>query len=430
MSRRGKLACSLFVLLGALFAGCMNDFDKYEPNGSTFGSSSSSGSSGQGGAGGGPTGCTTTGDCNDLLPCTVDTCDAATGTCSHAPAADGQVPGSTDGLNDCFDLLCQAGTEVQVADDTETPPDDNNPCTIESCSGGKAVTAFAAANTDCGNNLVCNDMGVCVGCNQDNQCPAAPECKTRNCNMGNCENLNKPAGDGCSNGNVCDGNGGCVECVDNGDCDQGAGQVCDTQNNACILSCNDAIKSGHETDINCGGAECPDCADGMACMVNGDCTSGYCKANVCTMPTCMDAVKNGMETDVDCGGPTCPGCAAGDDCMANTDCMSMICDANKCVTCMDTMQNGNETDVDCGGADCSPCANGKKCDVNGDCTSLTCISNLCYQAQCGDGNKNGNETDVDCGGGSCPKCVNGKTCTGNADCISNKCSGNPKTCSP
>ena len=75
-------------------------------------------------------------------------------------------------------------------------------------------------------------------------------------------------------------------------------------------SCTDGIQNGDETDVDCGGANCPTC------------------------PTCFDGIQNGNETGVDCGGPDCLACA----------------------TCTDGIQNGDETGVDCGGASCVPCS--------------------------------------------------------------------------
>ncbi len=80
-------------------------------------------------------------------------------------------------------------------------------------------------------------------------------------------------------------------------------------------SCDDGLQNGDETDVDCGGSQCPAC------------------------PTCFDGIQNGNETDVDCGGSDCPACP----------------------TCFDGVQNGNETDVDCGGPDCIPCSTGGPC---------------------------------------------------------------------
>ena len=45
--------------------------------------------------------------------------------------------------------------------------------------------------------------------------------------------------------------------------------------------CNDYLKNGDETDIDCGGAACPKCKDGKACKAAADCVSGICKNGSC-----------------------------------------------------------------------------------------------------------------------------------------------------
>lgn len=72
-------------------------------------------------------------------------------------------------------------------------------------------------------------------------------------------------------------------------------------------SCTDGIKNQDETDIDCGGTICSDCANGKACLLNSDCQSNWCHNNICTQMTCSDGVQNQGETGVDCGGP-CPPC--------------------------------------------------------------------------------------------------------------------------
>ena len=178
-------------------------------------------------------------------------------------------------------------------------------------------------------------------------------------------------------------------------------------------SCADTVKNGNETDIDCGGADCADCANGKACAGNGDCVSGVCTGSVCQVPSCSDAIKNGTESDVDCGG-SCAPCTGGKLCSGNGDCASNSCTAGHCdgQSCVDGLKNGAETDVDCGGSSCSKCANGKACIANSDCSSAGCVGGVCsvVAATCTDGLKNGLESDVDCGGGSCPKCPIGGAC--------------------
>jgi hypothetical protein len=59
-----------------------------------------------------------------------------------------------------------------------------------------------------------------------------------------------------------------------------------------------------------------------------DCKSGVCNANVC-QPACNDNIKNGDETDVDCGG-SCGPCAVGLGCAVPGDCASGTCVGGTC----------------------------------------------------------------------------------------------------
>jgi hypothetical protein len=47
-------------------------------------------------------------------------------------------------------------------------------------------------------------------------------------------------------------------------------------------------------------------------------------------PTCQDGVKNGNETSIDCGGPECAPCTVGMDCKLASDCDSWLCKNGKC----------------------------------------------------------------------------------------------------
>src|SRR2546423_735743 len=49
-------------------------------------------------------------------------------------------------------------------------------------------------------------------------------------------------------------------------------------------------------------------------------------------PTCNDGVKNGQETDVDCGGANCAKCALAKKCVASTDCLNAVCKNSVCVS--------------------------------------------------------------------------------------------------
>jgi hypothetical protein len=91
------------------------------------------------------------------------------------------------------------------------------------------------------------------------------------------------------------------------------------------------VKNLDETDVDCGGAEAPKCADTKACKAPTDCTSKVCTGDVCQAPTKTDGVQNGDESDVDCGGTTTGAdrCAPGKVCAVNEDCSSKGCNYDK-----------------------------------------------------------------------------------------------------
>jgi hypothetical protein len=147
-------------------------------------------------------------------------------------------------------------------------------------------------------------------------------------------------------------------------------------------------------------------------------------------PACNDGVKNGNETDVDCGGP-CPGCQYGQACNGGSDCQSGTCSGGTCGPC-----NGT-TNPYCGGS-CSPCQDSSRCSVPSDCQSHACQLysfpdvpsfgglTYCAPSHCANGVKDGCETDIDCGDGSfqacmCGSCASGKTCASARGCISGIC---------
>jgi hypothetical protein len=90
--------------------------------------------------------------------------------------------------------------------------------------------------------------------------------------------------------------------------------------------CNDQIKNGEETGVDCGGgAGCGICDFGQGCRVNGDCDGSNCVSGICQPPPCENKVRDDLETDVDCGGGTCRKCSGGRHCEADSDCFSGTC---------------------------------------------------------------------------------------------------------
>jgi uncharacterized delta-60 repeat protein len=96
-------------------------------------------------------------------------------------------------------------------------------------------------------------------------------------------------------------------------------------------ACSDGVKSGMESDVDCGTACNVGCAPGRACAVDADCDSQLCHPTrkVCITDACQDTRQSPLETGVDCGGPCAP-CAVGGGCRATSDCVDPL--LNDCVT--------------------------------------------------------------------------------------------------
>lgn len=220
--------------------------------------------------------------------------------------------------------------------------------------------------------------GGTVTCQTPDECPGADtECGTRVCEGGKCGFANvasegtavaeQTPGD-CIR-SECDGNGHVIGVpddadlpVDNVDC---TGDLC-----AEGVPSNPIV----EGPCNDGGVVCNALGNCVACIDGSTCTSGICTESfMCASASCSDTTQNNMETDLNCGGPNCPGCAVGQSCLIDGDCLSNACsDGFLCeASCTDGILNQTESDVDCGGP-CVDCTFGQDCNLNGDCETGNC----------------------------------------------------------
>ncbi len=100
-------------------------------------------------------------------------------------------------------------------------------------------------------------------------------------------------------------------------------------------ACLDGKVSGMESDIDCGGTCDSKCTVGQQCNASADCRSAYCNGTTkrCVATQCEDQLKTGDESDVDCGGASCAPCAVGKACGTSLDCAAgLTCDALVCKT--------------------------------------------------------------------------------------------------
>ncbi len=246
----------------------------------------------------------------------------------------------------------------------------------EGGSGGSPTTTTQTAT-------VTSTVTTGVTCDPAN-CPGPDtDCTNPVCNGNVCAIGNEPAGAACDDGaagsKVCDGGGTCVECNGPNDC-MAPTPVC--LMNLCVAEhCqNMMLDQGLETDIDCGGTECPPCANNLGCQGPTDCQSGFCLNMTCT--ACAD--------DVDCdeavqwcndanNGGTCEAKKPdGQTCGGETECTSdncidgFCCGSNGCPDCQSCNIPGSEGTCsnDPGGTGCDDgtfCNGTDMCDGGGTC---------------------------------------------------------------
>ena len=231
------------------------------------------------------------------------------------------------------------------------------------CTGSGCTTTDECASHKCESG-VCGapdgkpcGVGVGAQCNDGDPCELDKDCKTGFCDVGKCA---VPSAESHADGQKNGGETG-IDCGGTVKTDKPCpdGQGC-SDSSDCIGTCNagtcgpigptDGKKNGSETDIDCGG-DAPGCATGKVCAVNGDCLEKYCPGDkkVCVSPRNDDGVLNGTETDVDCGGASGKKCAQGLICLVDGDCNGACNYAKKCVDMPSCKaKNGGDT---CGGGD-------------------------------------------------------------------------------
>ena len=214
------------LIVGVTAAGCelFTQTDRSQiPSG--FGGTNNGGSGGASTGGTGGTGGTSTSECSQPSDCPgMDTdCQQRTcteGVCGVVFTPEG-TPTQTQTPSDCQVIVCDGnGAEIAQNDDLDVL-DDANGCTDDVCNAGTPANVASMAGS------TCTDAG----------------------------------------GKMCDGDGACVECLAPKDCSSG---ICD-QNKCLPASCIDGVQNVSETDVDCGGASCAPCADGLMCVLAADC---------------------------------------------------------------------------------------------------------------------------------------------------------------
>jgi F5/8 type C domain len=240
------------------------------------------------------------------------------------------VQGPTETGVDCGGVcpVCGAGQGCDTDADCDSAHCEQNICRQATCTDG--ILNGAESDIDCGGR--CPKL-----CETGFRCNSESDCNSGSCSAGVC--LSASCSDRVTNGEETgvDCGGSCSPCANGSPCRIAAdcsSQNCDATQLVCVdAGCQDKTQNAQETDVDCGGPTCAPCTATQHCLVNSDCDSDICDAasRRCDSASCSDTVINQGETDVDCGGSNCPPCAVDKKCRAASDCASRICQGKLCV---------------------------------------------------------------------------------------------------
>ena len=324
--------------------------------------------------------------CNDKNPCTADACDLATGGCTNTV-----LWGNACSDND----LCTGGDACDLAGACKGDPvscDDNNVCTNDSCAAdtGCDHTPVATACED-GNPCTVGDTcknGICaVGSAKD--CDDKKACTADSCDpkSGNCVNKVLDGGP-CNDGSQCTDPDACQ-----GDVCTGKAVVCDDSNSCTSDSCDPATGCVYKQLTG-------PCTDGNPCTLGDTCNATFCAPgtakdcddnNACTTDSC-DSVSGNCKNLAKTGAPCDDGnaCTGPDACGGGSAANGTVC-AGTTKTCDDgNLCTDDACDTTSG---CSNKFNKKSCDDQDACsTGDTCFFGACLGTPinigtaCDDGN--------------------------------------------
>ena len=370
----------------------------------------------------------TTVPCNDNEACTDDACDPKSG-CVHlavaATSCDDSDPCSVGDV--CGDGVCQAGKGVLACGD-------GNPCTLDSCKTkvGCAHDAAALQGKGCDDGEICTTQdtctgGACAGLSKD--CDDNNPCTTASCTKGKgCVFVALQQGK-CSDGDACTVGEGCK----NGVCAGGSALACDDNEPCTVDSCDKA-----KGCVNTAKQDAETCSDKNPCTTKDSCKGGKCvgaavncdDGEVCTDDACDPDLGKCLNLP-----GTATTCEDNNVCTVGDLCKGGACKAGKTKPCDDANVCTNDAcdpTKDCVhvGVVGTACDDGSVCTESDACAGATCTGKT---KSCDDGNP--------CTTDSCdPKtgciaaaktgvaCDDNNACTAKDGCAAGKCAGITVSC--
>ncbi|HVU51172.1 MAG TPA: hypothetical protein VHL80_10825 [Polyangia bacterium] len=319
--------------------------------------------------------------CDDGNPCTLDSCNGATG-CVHVNVANGT--GCDDGnactqTDTCVAGVCTGGNPVACA-----PLDQCHAAGTCNPATGTCTNPTKSDGAPCSDGNACTQTdtcvaGVCTGgvpltCAALDQCHVAGVCDP---GTGACSNPAKTDGALCNDGDACTQTDTCVA----GACVGGDSVIC-TASDQCHVagSCDSA--TGFCSDPP--RADGTGCDDGDACSQVDVCLSGTCTGTtpvVCSASDQCHTAGTCDPTSGACSNPTKAngtGCNDGNACTQTDTCVGGLCTGGNPVVCPASDCNVGACDPTSGACSSSPLPDGTACDDNDACTAPdACLAGVC-----------------------------------------------------
>jgi hypothetical protein len=341
-------------------------------------------------------GCLTASTCpGSDTECHLRTCVNHACGLSNAPAGMALFS-QTNG--DCKKNQCDGSGTPQVVNDDNDVPVDGNPCSQDLCTDGTPSNPLLPSGASCGNGLLCNDIGACVGCRTPADCSGSDTaCQARTCSTaGECGVRNVAAGvalaaqiSGDCKRDQCDGSGHIVTVPDDGDrpidgndctqdlcslgtpsnpsepqdtpCSQSGGLRCNGRAGAeACVQCNAASQCTGGPDTECRARTCSAAGScGIAFAAAGTVLSvqvaGDCKRDQCDGSGQVVSMSDGNDLPVDGNGCTedvCSGSVPSNPFLpARTPCsdnQGSLCDGRgACVQCLAAPDCPGGPDTEC-----------------------------------------------------------------------------------
>ena len=162
-------------------------------------------------------------------------------------------------------------------------------------------------------------------------------------------------------------------------------------------SCSDRVKNNAETDIDCGGGQCPPCSGRQACRAAADCRSFVCAGGACRACARVEDCPRGMA----CGSGACVWVSSNDagptepsppatDASVRPSVDPSTTTSDPTTTPADPMTSPPEPTTSPSDpvtrSDAGPSSgtkkNGDKCSATGECQSGFCVDGVCCNSAC------------------------------------------------